>query len=387
MINYSQASSSKSLRIGIDCRLWNETGVGRYTRNLVKNLVQIDEENKYVLFCLKKYREEILKQVQDGKFKVVVSNIRWHSIDEQIKFPRIIQKEKLDLMHFTYFSIPVFLNTPFVITIHDLIINHFSTGEASTLPSPFYSLKKIGYKSVIAIAAKRAKKIITVSQATKEEIVAHLKIKPEKIVVTYEGVDAGIQNSELRIKNDQKFPKESYFLYVGNAYPHKNLNNLIKAFTKLIEEEKLKTKLVFVGKEDYFYKRLKNSIKNSLKESVIFLHNVNDKDLAYLYKNAKACIMPSLMEGFGLPVLEAMANKCLVLASDIYSHREICREAAVYFDPLNVNDIFEKMKLVCLNDLNNFSKIVEDGFTQSRKFSWEKMAEQTLKVYEEIYRK
>lgn len=131
------------MRIGIDARLWNETGVGRYIRNLVYNLLEIDSRNEYVLFTNKQTIEEIKEhkskiKFEDKKLKLVETNIRWHSVSEQIKFPKILEKEKLDLMHFPYFSVPILYNRPFVITIHDLIINHFSTGKASTLPTPLY---------------------------------------------------------------------------------------------------------------------------------------------------------------------------------------------------------------------------------------------------------
>lgn len=171
------------MRIGIDCRLWNESGVGRYTRNLIKNLKDIDRENEYVLFVLLKDQKEILKQsmkqvqdrVQNDKFNIVISDIRWHTIEEQLRLTAILNKEGLDLVHFPYVSVPIFYNKPFVVTIHDLILHHFPTGEASILPLPLYYLKHLAYKYVIKHAAQKAEKIITVSKATKDEIIEHLR--------------------------------------------------------------------------------------------------------------------------------------------------------------------------------------------------------------------
>ncbi len=120
----------------------------------------------------------------------------------------------------------------------------------------------------------------------------------------------------------------------------------------------------------------------NLTDKVIFLQNVNDEELASLYKNAIALVMPSLMEGFGLPALEAMANNCLVLASDIPSLIETCGNVALYFDPYNPKDIAEKIKAVCFNDLNHFSKNRIEGLERAKVFSWLKMAKETLKVYE-----
>jgi len=421
------------MRIGIDCRLWNESGVGRYVRNLVEQLQIIDRENKYVLFVGRKDREEILNQVQNDNFSIVSADIRWHTLEEQLRFPAILNRENLDLVHFPYFSVPIFYNKPYVVTIHDLILHHFPTGLASTQPYYLYKLKLLGYKFVINKAAQNAEKIITVSNATRDEIIDHLKIEPSKVVVMYEGVNDKIRNSKFEIRNKfqntkYKILNTKYFLYVGNAYPHKNLERLLEAFStfchpELVSGSHLKRdsdlrqndiKLVLVGKEDYFYKRLKEKTKKlGLEKYVVFLGEVSDEELSDLYKNALALIMPSLMEGFGLPGLEAMANKCLVLSSDIPSLREIYGNAAVYFNPVNVDDIRKKMEDVCFNDLNHFNspfalsfprkresrfpirsgmtkmrnmshfnKQIGDGLERTKMFSWEKMARETLRVYE-----
>src|SRR4051812_22356097 len=120
------------MKIGIDARLWNETGVGRYIRNLVKELQLIDKKNEYILFVRKADFDKVSSQIVNSKFLVKVADIRWHTIEEQIKLPRILNNENLDLMHFPYFSVPIRYKKTFVITIHDLILNHFSTGKAST---------------------------------------------------------------------------------------------------------------------------------------------------------------------------------------------------------------------------------------------------------------
>jgi glycosyltransferase involved in cell wall biosynthesis len=389
------------MRIGLDCRLFSESGVGRYTRNLINQLQNLDYKNDYVLFVRRKDREEILNRVQNDNFSIVNADIRWHTLEEQLKFPSIITKENLDLMHFPYFSVPIFYNKPFVVTIHDLILHHFPTGLASTLPHWLYKVKLIGYKFVISKIAKKAKKIITVSNATKSEIIDHLKVEEDKVIVTYEGIDDKIRNSNIEIRNKSKIintktSADKYFLYVGNAYPHKNLDRLLEALSLLCHPEasaegshgilrsaQNDISLVLVGKEDYFYKRLKGKVKNmNLEKSVKFLGEVSDEELTSLYRNALALVVPSLMEGFGLPALEAMANKCLVLASDIASLREIGSDAAIYFDPYNPKDIAEKMREACFNDLNHFSEKIKRGLERVKMFSWEKMTRETLRVYE-----
>ncbi len=363
------------MRIGIDARLWNDSGVGRYTRNLIAELAKIDKKNHYVLFF--RSREFANVSLPGKNFEKKLADIRWHTIEEQLRFPLILNKEKLDLVHFPYFSVPVFYTKPFVVTIHDLILHHFPTGQASTMSVPLYKLKLLGYKFVISQAAKRAKKIITVSNATKEEVVKNLHVHKEKVIVTYEGVDEKISNKSKTINSNNK-----YFLYVGNAYPHKNLSRLLIAFAN-IKYQISNIKLILVGKEDYFYRRMKEKVqKMGLEASVVFYGETTDKELADLYKNALALVMPSIMEGFGLPVVEAMANGCLVLASDIPVNHEIAGDAAIYFNPYNAEDIAKKMKAIHFNDMNHYSENIQKGIERVKMFSWEKMTKETLVIYE-----
>lgn len=402
------------MRIGIDARLWDQTGVGRYIRNLVQHLGKIDKKNTYFLFCLEQDCENIKSQISNLKydnFRIIGVSIKWHSISEQINFPRVLNAYDLDLMHFPYFSVPVFYNKPFVVTIHDLIIHHFPTGKASTLILPLYGIKLLGYKYVIKRSAQKAKKIIAVSNATKEEIIDHLKVQEDKIEVIYEAADDKVK---FKVQSSRFKVAGKYFLYVGNAYPHKNLERLIEAFSglridtndysesKQIEKdsgskqiendsdtlgEKISKnsdlKLVLAGKKDYFYKRLEEKYKSG---NIIFYGKVTDEELSSLYKGAIAVVLPSLMEGFGLPILEAMSNNCPVLASDIPLFREVGQDAVIYFDPYSVSDMTEKMKDVCSNDLNHRNKNKENGLLVAKKFSWEKTASETLALYEQAVR-
>lgn len=368
------------MRIGIDARLWNETGVGRYIRNLVWQLQILDTKNEYVLFVSKGFTIKDLG-LKNTNWKIVETDIHWHTIKEQLQFPKILEKEKLDLVHFPYFSVPILYKRPFVITIHDLIINHFPTGKASTLPSPIYYFKLMSYKYIIKKSAQKAQKVIAVSQATKDEIVKHLHVPDKKIVVTYEGVDLRDKGGNREKKNIKKSFAQKYFLYVGNAYPHKNLERLIEAFALIITEFP-DYKLILIGKEDYFYKRLRQKVKRlGIEQQVIFTGYVSDDELSFYYKNAIAAIVPSLMEGFGLPGLEAMQSNCLVLASDIPVLREIYNDAAIYFSPLAVESLRVTIREV-LTKKKKFESFIEKGEKRVQFFSWKKMAEQTVNIYE-----
>lgn len=370
------------MKIGIDARLITQTGVGRYIKNLIDNLSEIDKKNEYVLFVRSDDFDYVKSSIVNSKWSIVKADIRWHSIEEQIGFAKILNKANLDLVHFPYFSVPIFYNKPFVVTIHDLILHHFPTGEASTLPSPIYWSKILAYKFVISKAAKKAKKIIAVSNSTKDEIVDHLKVSEDKIEVVYEGVEQAFREkriaSSLDITKRYGLNANRYFLYVGNVYPHKNADTLIKAFEKINKSD---IGLVFVGKEDYLYKRLKQKVISN--KNIEFLDYVSDEELAWLYQNAVATVCPAFMEGFGLPALEAMANKCLVIASDIASLREVCKDNAIYFDPKNPDELTEKMKEV-LKNKEKYKEMIEKGLTRSQEFSWRKMSEQTLKIYESV---
>jgi hypothetical protein len=172
------------MKIGIDARLINQTGVGRYTKNLIINLAKIDKKNQYILFL----RQEEYNQysLPGNNFQKILADFRWHGLEEQVKFPKILEKENLDLVHFPYFSVPIIYKGKYIVTIHDLIIDHFDTGRATTLPLPIYRIKRFCYKYILSQAIKNSFKIIAVSKATKQEIIDHYRVNPNKIEVIYE---------------------------------------------------------------------------------------------------------------------------------------------------------------------------------------------------------
>lgn len=375
------------MRIGIDCRFWHQTGVGRYTRNLVLNLLQTDKKNHYFLFV----QEEELSQIKKQISKLKISNIKlklipvvvpWHSFKEQIFFARILNSQNLDLVHFPYFSVPYFYNKPYVVTIHDLTINKFNTGQASRLPWVIYQGKRFGYRIVLAKALRSSLKIIVPSNYVKKELMQMYKIKDSKITVTYEG---GMQSNIDFKKQILDLPKK-YFLKVGNFYPHKNVGVLLSAFSKLVRDSKFSdVELLLSGKNDAFYKRFKKEIeKLELDKNVELIENTTDSVLASLYKNASATIVPSLAEGFSLTAVEAMSFGSPLIASDIPVHREICSNNAIYFNPKDANDLKNKMQDILTMNKSDLQKLRLSEIRFSKKFSWVKMAGETLKVYNEV---
>lgn len=373
--------------IGIDCRLWNQTGVGRYTRNLIFNLFQIDKKNEYILFIRSDDENDIKNQIPklkipNSKFKIVLADIPWHSVSEQIKFASILNSYKLDLVHFPYFSVPIFYRKKYVVTVHDLITNKYKTGKASTLPYPLYLSKRLAYKLVLKNALKKSKTIIVPSFAVKNDLLhAYKNINPGKIEVTYEG---GFEKQEKEYI-DKKYGK--YFLRVGNFYPHKNVNTLLTGFKIFIEKAKdKKIKLVLVGKKDFFYKDIENKINNlNLSKNVVFVENPKDQELIPLYKNSIATVVPSFMEGFSLTAVEAMSKGAIVILSDIAVHREICGDLAFYFNQNDVYGLFEQLTRV--NSLKTSDKEILQTKEKDMalNFSWKKMAQQTLRIYESSF--
>ena len=214
------------MRIGIDARFYGPTGkgLGRYTEKLIKYLEKLDHGNDYVIFL----RKENWKKSHPGnpRFEKVLADYRWYTLSEQKNMPRILNKYSLDLVHFPHFNVPLFYRGDFVVTIHDLILLDFPTKRATTLGSVKYAIKNLAYKKVIKSAVKRAKKVITVSEYTKKRLVERFNLDEDKIIVTYEACDK-VESSESGMMDRDVLKihriNKPYLLYVGNAYPHKNL--------------------------------------------------------------------------------------------------------------------------------------------------------------------
>ncbi|MBI5222198.1 MAG: glycosyltransferase, partial [Candidatus Magasanikbacteria bacterium] len=229
------------MRIGIDARMYGpkQAGLGRYVRQLITGLLEIDRENQYVLY-VRNYEQqhEITPPKADAPWaqnyencKIVIVDIPWYSWREQVEFKKIIQKEKVDLMHFPHWNVPLFYNDPFVVTIHDLIMYHYPRPEATTLGPIKFWLKDMAHRIVLRHAVKKAKKIIVTSEFTKQDVYKTLGVELEKTIVIYQAPVVRTQNTINKTQLLEKFRiNKPYVLYVGNAYPHMNLERLLKAW-------------------------------------------------------------------------------------------------------------------------------------------------------------
>jgi len=370
------------MRIGIDARFYGpgSKGLGRYTQKLIENLEKVAAAgDDFYIFLRKENWDEY--QPKNPHFRKVLANFSWYSFSEQWRMPLLVSQYDLDLMHFPHFNVPLYCPRPFVVTIHDLILLHFPTLRSTTLSPLFYRFKFWVYKKVIHLALKRARRILAVSKFTKEDILKNYPVAKGKISVIYEAADIPEEkSSSLDGKILDKYGIiKPYLLYAGNAYPHKNLENLLLGFRE-VSKERLNLFLVLVGKKDYFYKRLVKEAKNLDLKKVIFTGQVTDLELEEIYRNAEAYIFPSLYEGFGLPPLEAMARNVPVIASDHESLKEILGDNAHFFDAREPKNIAEAV-LEIIADEEKKNALRKKGREWVKRYSWFRAAAETLEAY------
>lgn len=370
------------MRIGIDARLYGPKvgggGLGRYVKELLEHLQETDTQNRYVVFLNKEGFASF--KPKNPNFEKRLADVRWYTLAEQIKMPSLIDREKLDLVHYPHWNVPVLAKTPFVVTIHDLILleEKKSANRATTLPRSLYKIKYLGYKFVLGHAVRKSRKIITVSDFVRGCVVKNFPNAEKKILMIHEGAASAISDAR---GDETVIPKSPYFLYVGNAFPHKNLESLLHAFSFFYKKHP-DVKLVMAGNIGVFYERLKKELEeiDIPRETVVFTGFVDDETLASLYKNARLYIFPSRHEGFGLPPLEAMAYGVPVAASRATSIPEILGDAALYFDPDDIEEMVRIMEQA-ISDEKLRAEMIQKGYNQIKKYSWATMAKKTLEVY------
>lgn len=369
------------MRIGIDARLYNQTGVGRYIRNIISQLESIDNVNEYYVY-LRKSEFRALK-FNNPKFQKKLLDVKWHSFLEQIIAPLKFYRDNIDVMHFPYFNVPIFYRGKYLLTIHDLIIDHFDTGRASTWPLFVYKFKRLAYKIITNIAIRNAKAISAISKTTKSEIIDHYHMTPSSITVTYDALDKNFL-LKMKVQKPIRYFNFPYVLYVGNAYPHKNLERLIQSWRMVLKKTQIK--LVLAGDDKFFYPRLiKYAQKLKISNEIVFYGEAKDEELINLYSHAKCLVFPSFMEGFGLPNFEALACNSLPVVSNIPVFREIWSDKLIYFNPYSINDLKDKILKVLAFPKNIYNDRVLKAKKRIYDFSWKKTAKDTLALYYNIY--
>ena len=372
------------MKIGIDARMYgpeSTTGIGTYIKNLTDNLFLIDQKNEYILFMGEPAYSEF--QPPNQRVKKVKVGCPWYSWSEQIQMPKILLKHRLDLVHFPHFNIPIFYPKKFVLTIHDITPKFF--------PGPKVKkslIRQMGYRAVFYLGLKRAKKIITISNHTKKNLIKFFQVKADKIETTYLGVDQNFkviadQEKLESIKNKYNITKPFIF-YIGVWRDHKNLPGLIEAFNILKSKYHLDYQLVLAGKPDSRYPEIEQAINNSqFKSDIILPGFVPEAELPLLYNTARLFALPSFCEGFGLVALESLACGTPVVGSNSTSLPEVLEDAAVYFDPKNPESIAKTINQLLTNS-GWYKDLQNQGRNQIKKYSWQDCAKKTLAVYQSL---
>lgn len=371
------------MRIGIDARLFGskQGGLGRYVEQLILHLEELNPEAEFVIFLRRENWDEF--NPRNSRFTKVLADVKWYGFEEQTKFLNILKQHPVDLMHFPHWNVPLLYNRPFVVTIHDLLLLHFPTRKASTLGPIIYFIKHLGYKLVLSHAAKRAKKVITVSNFTKIDIVKNLKVPESKIEVTKPAPtpsDPKIAEGKVAHFGISK----PYVLYVGSAFPHKNLDRTLEAWERFCSRNGGEYQLVLCGPKNYFYDQLINKFAQLFSEKkVIYTGFVPDNELPSLYEGASLFIFPTLYEGFGIPPLEAMKHKIPVIASNASCIPEILEGAALYFDPKNIDEITAVIE-TGLKDEFLRAELLNLGQKMAQKYDWKLLAKSSWEIYQNV---
>lgn len=376
------------MKIGIDARMLGskQGGIGRYIHEILKALMH--ESNIQFVIFLRKDNWDLVNE--SPNIKKVLADIPWYGWREQLLLSGIIKKEKVDLMHFPHWNIPFFYHGSFIVTIHDLLLLHYPTRSASTLGPITYFFKNIAYKIILRRAIKKSKHILTPSEFTKNDIIKTFGIDAKKITVTYLAPLPPPLN--LPLGQGEKTPAnlihykitKPYVLYVGVAYPHKNLEGLIEAWKIFCAEHGNDYQLVLAGRKNYFYEKILKrtclSGRQVQDDNIIFTDYVPDEDLPMLYKNASLYVFPSFYEGFGLPALEAMQYGVPVIASNSTCLPEILKDAVMYFNPSNTNEMKDAIWRG-LTDQNLRQELNQKSVQLIHNYSWKTTAKTTLETY------
>jgi glycosyltransferase involved in cell wall biosynthesis len=342
-------------------------GIARYSLNLLKSLLTLNRGHDYSILISRLPVQEWFNP--DLKAHFIRTDIPLYSLQEQVLIPALLRKERFDCFHSPTYAIPWVFSGRGIITIHDLIHLLF--------PQDYGWKHRLYYGLMVRHSVSRCHKVLTVSEQSKRDIIRLLKGNPQKVAV----VPNGLEPQWAPRVPDQDFMdryllKERFVLFVGNPRPHKNFLRVRTAFERLVREDAYPGKLVVVGIAP-------GNEPADLPGRILFFSSCNDAELASLYSAADLLAAPSLYEGFGLPVLEAMACGCPVLIGNRGALPEIAEEAGVAVDPYNIEAILEGFRKILFQpDLRRTLR--ERGLVQAARFSWEESARKVLNIYEAI---
>ncbi len=368
------------MRVAIDTRKLHDFGIGTYVNNLVRGLARLDHDHEYTLICQKRDAEYLGSL--GANFHPWPDPSGNYSVQEQLTVPVDVWRARPDLFHAPHYVLPPLTPGKTVVTIHDCIHLRFPQYLPNKL-AHFYA------RIFLSSAARKASRVITVSEASKRDIISFLHTPAEKIEVVYNGFDERITattpDEEARVRD--RFQLDAPFvLYAGNIKPHKNVDRLIEAFALLRQRGYTDVRLLLIGDDISRYSSLRRLVhRHQLHQQVRFLGFVSVDTLAALYRLARVFVFPSLYEGFGLPPLEAMANGTPVITSNVSSLPEVVGDAALLIDPLDATSIADAMARV-LTDADLRADLVRRGRERAKAFSWERSVARTHEIYMDVLR-
>ncbi len=357
-------------RIGVDgneANVEKRVGVSNYTLNLLRYFHKVaNQEVRFEIYLKNPPLIDLPRANNYFRYVIIPGKILW----SQIALPLYLyQHRNIDVYFSPAHYLPLFCPVPQVVTIHDLAYIYF--------PEDFTKKDLWQLKNWTNFSINKADKIIAVSKTTKKDIVKNYKVDENKVTVVYNGFEktAGAKTYAVKLKK--------FILFVGTIQPRKNLETLIDAFDKFSKTNN-DFKLVIAGKKGWLYESIFEKVRiMNLEKKVVFTDHVSDQELIDLYKNAFCLVLPSLYEGFGIPVLEAMSYDCPVIASYSSSLPEVGGDASLYFDPQDSDDLLEKLETLHSNSELR-KELISKGKQRVKDFSWEKCGKETLDVLRSV---
>lgn len=352
------------MKIGIDIRstLKKQTGIGRYTINLINALAQADAKNNYYLYSRKKFLD-----FKKSLPKLPAANFR-HSVDYFKKGVDRILPE-LDVFHTSAYDLPRPKKAKkFIVTVHGVSAMAYPHGhDEKTIKDVDRQLRRI---------LSEADLLILDSYSTKSDLMKFYTVSESKVRIIYPGADAP-QFSYCSGETSQ----EPYILFVGTLEPRKNIQGLIKAFNMLKKEHGIAYKLIIVGMKGWMYENIFKEYENSeFKNDIVFKDYVSEKELKTLYRNASVFAYPSFSEGFGFPIVEAFNYGVPVVTSKTSSCGEVAGDGAILINPEDYREIGEAI-LKIINSETLRGELIKRGFERAKEFTWEKTAKEFLSLF------
>lgn len=363
------------MHIVIDARSRPDS-TGKYIDRLLEHLQVIDEINSYTVLI--RPEDEWRPKADNFQAKSIVYKKFASNPLEHITFAWFLHKLRPDLIHFAMTpQEPLFFFGKRVTTTHDLTMLRFARpGRRSKI---LHQIRMTTYRVLFWIAHRKASRIIVPTKYVKQDLSELHGFTKSKIVVTYESSEPPIKIKPEPLNGVGKL----FILHVGSPFPHKNIDRLIDSF-EILKQKHPSLQLVLAGKKEFYFEELEKSlINNPVRNSVVIPGFVSDSELKWLYQHASAYVLPSESEGFGLPGLEAMAHGCPLVSSNATCLPEVYGDAATYFNPLDINAMSKAISSV-ITDQGLRNKLTERGYERLKLYSWEKMARETLEVYESV---